>query len=213
MHTASLAPPIASTTGPSAAELLRQRIYSPARLAARKVDQQMIDLFTSIPDQSLLELAAFADQHQLLLTAEEQDVMLLPRKTSNGIKWEIACHPIGYCKLARRTGLYRPGTETLAYVDDGLVVTAHGYFRESASDPWSFTTSAFAHAHSYMEKITTDEGATWEPTSEWSATPEIRLAEIARVLCIQNAIPDHMVPVRVSGTALESLRRLNSKLF
>jgi len=173
----------------------------------------MIDLFSSIPDQHLLELAAFANQHQLRLTAEEQEVVLLPRKTSNGVQWEIACHPIGYCKLARRTGLFRPGTETIAYVDDGLVVTAHGYYRESISDPWSFTTSAFAHAHTYMEKISTDEGASWEPTLEWSATPEIRLTEIARVLCIQNAIPDHMVQVCVSGIALESLRRLKTKVF
>lgn len=209
----SLTRPLLSTAESSPADRLRRLLYSPERMAARKAEPEMIALFAQIPDQSLIELSAFADKHGLLLTGDAQEVMLLPRKSRSGVTWEIACHPIGYCKIARKTGLFRPGIETLSYVDDGLMVTAHGYYRESISDPWTFTTSAFAHSHTYMEKTTVDEGATWEPTIEWRSTPEIRLAEIARVLCIQNAIPDQMAQVRVSGMTLESLRRMKTGIF
>jgi len=213
MQTAPLIRPSPSTAATSRADHLRRLLYSPERMAARRANPELITLFAQIPDQSLVDLATFAEKHRLVLTGTTQEVMLLPRSVANGVAWEIACHPVGYCKIARATGLYRPGAETVAYVDDGLVVTAHGYYRDSTSDPWSFTTSAFAHFHTYAELTTPDEGARWEPTTEWKATPEVRLAEIARVLCVQNAIPEQLAHVRVTGTDLESLRRMRSTIF
>lgn len=213
MNTATIPFPSTHSTSLSAAAQLRRLLYSPERMSARGAPADMIALYAGIPDQSLLDLSTFAQRHELQLTAEVQDVMLMPRSDRGGVTWEIVCHPSGFQKIARKTGLFRPGSEAMTYVDDGLLVTTSGYYRDSVSEPWTFSTSAFAHAHTYMEMTTKDEGMTWEPTAEWKATPETRLAEIARVLCIQKAIPDAMKGLRVSGMALESVSRMKARFF
>lgn len=205
--------PLPTTTPSSPATPWRRMLYSPGVMQSRGAPPDMIEIYAKIPDQAILDLVAFASRHDLTLTADIQEVMLMPRAGQQGVTWEIVCDPTGFCKIARRTGLYRPGTESISYVDDGLVVTVSGYYRDSTSSPWAFTASAFAHAHTYMEMTTPDEGGTWEPTLEWKAMPEVRLAEIARVLCIQQAIPEEMKGIRVSGMTRESVRRMKATHF
>lgn len=188
-------------------------LYSTEHMSARGAPADMIEIYSKIPDQSIIDLVHFASKHDLQIVGAAQEVMLLPQQDRSNLTWSVVCQPSVFCKIARQTGLFRPGAENLTYVDDGMMVTASGYYRDTLDEPWSFSTSAFAHAHTYMEMVTKDEGMTWQPTIEWKAAPEIRLAEIARVLCIQRAVPEAMKGLRVSGMTQESVRRLKASYF
>jgi hypothetical protein len=139
-----------------------------------------------VPDDLVLALKRYVEEHDLEFTEEEQDAYLARNAYGD---WIVITKASGFFKVCARTGLWLPGEVRHYDLGGDRFCEASCYTRFSTSDTqWVRVSSSCRFANYYDRDFEREDVENPPVLGDWSVIGDIKLAEVAAIDAARKAL-------------------------